>query len=267
MQIDAEFSPTFTSSHHEREWILESLSGFYEDQWINDVLYRVKGGKEATVYCCEAHPSMGVELLAAKVYRPRKFRAMRNDAVYKEGRDTLAVTGKAIRDRRAQCAIERKTRRGRAMIAESWLQHEYQTLRLLHDGGADVVEPLAVSSNAILMEYVGDTGSGAPALHEVSPEHGEAQRLFGRLMHNVEVMLSCDRIHADLSAYNVLYWHGDFRIIDLPQAIDPSTNPNAYFMLYRDIERLCQYFVRQGVDADASRLAEDLWKRFLRRQL
>ena len=54
--------------------------GFYEDKWFTDVLYRVKAGKEATVYCCQAGPAVGHELIAAKVYRPRMFRAMRNDS-------------------------------------------------------------------------------------------------------------------------------------------------------------------------------------------
>lgn len=267
MSLETQFAPTFTSSEYEREWILGSLGSFYADQVINDVLYCVKGGKEATVYCCQAHPSMGVELIAAKVYRPRKFRALRNDVIYREGRDVLDVSGKALRDQRSHRAIRKRTTRGRTMIAESWLQHEYQTLRLLHQAGADVVEPLAVSNNAILMEYVGDAGLGAPTLHEVSLEQHEAQRIFERLIHNVEIMLACDRIHADLSAYNVLYWHGDFRIIDLPQAVDPSTNPNAFFMLSRDVERLCQYFARQGVQSDPAQIADGLWKRFLRRQL
>jgi len=266
-EAEPEFDPTFTASKHEREWILDSLGGFYDDQLIRDVLYCTKGGKEATVYCCEAHPSTGLELVAAKVYRPRKFRAMRNDAVYREGRDILDVSGKVLRDRRSKFAVKRGTRRGREMKAKSWLQHEYQTLRILHEAGSDVVKPLAASGNAILMEYVGDAGFGAPTLHEVSLERDEAQSMFERLLWNVEVFLKCDRIHADLSAYNVLYWQGDFRIIDLPQAIYPSTNLNAFFMLARDIERLCRYFARQGVEANAFDLTDGIWQRFMRGQL
>mgnify|MGYP000925870685 CR=1 FL=1 len=57
---------------------------------ITDVLHQVKGGKEATVYCCAAHPSTGVDLIAAKVYRPREFRQLRNDAQYRQGRRILS---------------------------------------------------------------------------------------------------------------------------------------------------------------------------------
>ncbi len=86
-------------------------------------------------------------------------------------------------------------------------------------------------------------------------------------MGNVELFLACDRIHADLSAYNVLYWQGQVRIIDFPQVVDPWTNPSALSLLARDIQRLCQYFARQGVESNAGRIVDDLWGRFMERQL
>ena len=43
-----------------------ALDAFYNKGLITCVLYEVKSGKEATVYCCQAHPSTGVERLAAK---------------------------------------------------------------------------------------------------------------------------------------------------------------------------------------------------------
>ena len=72
-----EFRPTFTGGRQEQRWIEESLGGFFADGWLTDILYRVKGGKEATVYCCKAHPATGHDLIAAKVFRPRMFRAIR----------------------------------------------------------------------------------------------------------------------------------------------------------------------------------------------
>ena len=53
-------------------------------------------------------------------------------------------------------------------------------------------------------------------------EQSEAQALFERLLQNLEIMLGCQRVHADLSAYNVLYWEGQLKIIDFPQAVDPT---------------------------------------------
>ena len=261
------FAPTLKAGEHETAWIQDSLGGFVADQWITDVPYRVKGGKEATVYCCEAHPSTGRALIAAKIYRPRMFRAMRNDWMYRQGREMLDLAGKAIRDRRRHVAIRKKTRFGKRIIAESWIQNEYHTLCRLHEAGADVPTPLACANNAILMEYLGEAAQPAPTLHDVRLPPEEAGPIFERLMHNVELMLACDRIHADLSAYNVLYWDGGFRIIDFPQAVDPAINPSAFVLLARDVERLCQHFARHAVQADAGRLATELWTRFLRAEL
>ena len=79
--------PSYAASldplHHERAWLIESVAPFYRDNVITDVTRRVKGGKEANVYCCTAHPAAGVELIAAKLYRPRMLRTLKNDALYK----------------------------------------------------------------------------------------------------------------------------------------------------------------------------------------
>jgi RIO kinase 1 len=267
LKVEIQFEPSLNAAYHETQWVQDALCGFYADQWLTDVIYRVKPGKEATVYCCTAHPSKGLELIAAKVYRPRIFRAMRNDAMYREGREMLDGWGKAIRDRRAKLAIRKKTRFGKQLTATSWTHNEYQTLCLLHRAGADVPKPLACADNAILMEYVGEAAQPAPTLHDVRIEPREARPLFDRLLRNIELFLSHACIHADLSAYNVLYWKGDIKIIDMPQAVNANTNPNAFFLLARDIERICQYFARYGVAPNPSTLAAELWRRFVRGEL
>ena len=87
--------------------------------------------------------------------------------------------------------------------------------------------------------------------------------LFNRLMENVELFLDYERVHADLSAFNVLYWEGEVKIIDFPQAINPWMNTNAFFLLARDIERMCQYFGRFGIEANPVELASDLWRQYM----
>ena len=102
-------TPPSLSSKHEREWILSYLGDFYDDKQITDVLSRVKGGKEANVYCCAAHPATGLDLIAAKIYRPRQFRQLRNDSRYRQGRSYLDERGKVVRDERLLVAIQKKT--------------------------------------------------------------------------------------------------------------------------------------------------------------
>ena len=78
------------------ETLDDALEPFVEDGLIESVLFPIKSGKEATVYCCRAGPRLKVDLVAAKVYKARVFRSFRDDAVYREGRVILNA-----RDRRA----------------------------------------------------------------------------------------------------------------------------------------------------------------------
>jgi RIO kinase 1 len=264
------FQPSYLAGHPdstERMWLRAALVGFYEDSLLNDVLQMVKGGKEASVYCCAAHPATGAEWLAAKVYRPRMLRSLKNDAPYKEGRTMLDEQGKAIRDRRRQLALTKKTRFGGELEITAWIEHEFQTMQMLYDAGADLPRPLAQYGHAILMDYLGQLGQPAPTLNQIELDPAEASRLFARVMWNIERMLACHRIHADLSAYNILYWKGEIKLIDFPQAVDPRTNPNAQAMLARDVMRVCQYLARFGVRADPAQLSDDLWSRYMQAEL
>ena len=259
MRLDEPFEPTFTGSRQERRYIRESLGEFYEDRLFLDVLYRVQGGKEANVYCLKANPKLGVPLIAAKVFRPRMFRAMRNDSFYKIGRGIMDGEGKLVLDGRSLRALAKNTRYGKKLGTVSWVQHEYGLLRELHAAGADVPKPIASDTNAILMEFIGDSDGPAPILSSVALEPGEAKPLLDRILRSVEAMLSCYRVHGDLSAYNVMLRNGEPVLIDFPQAVDAHRHPNAFMIFARDVDRLCRYFEKQGVETDAVGLAHDLW--------
>jgi RIO kinase 1 len=122
-----------------------------------------------------------------------------------------------------------------------------------------VPKPYAMEKNAILMGYIGDLGSSAPVLNSVSLDLDEARPLYERVVHNIDLMLTHDRIHGDLSAYNILYWDGDITLIDFPQVVLPEANPASWTIFLRDVTRICQYFSAQGVPCNARNLASDLW--------
>lgn len=252
----------------ESAWLAEHLLRFYQGKVISRVLRRVKGGKEANVYCCAAHPDTGLKYIAAKIYRPRMLRALRNDAQYREGRPVLNHDGSVVgaRDWRLHKAIAQGSATGREAAQVSWLEYEYQTMQRLFKAGADVPRPLRSGEYAILMEYLGEPNVAAPTLNLVDLDPDEAPRLFARLLRNVELMLSQQVVHGDFSAYNVLYWEGAVKIIDFPQVVDPAQNPDAQFLFRRDVERLCQYFARYGIDSHPSRLAREMWVRHVVRR-
>ena len=261
------FNPTLLASRRDAPWILSSLAPFYDQHLITDVLHEAHSGKEATVYCCAAHPSTGVEYLAAKIYRPRMFRSLRNDAVYRYSRVQRDEQGQAEHgNSRRGSAATRKTERGRAAQVASWIDYEYQTQRLLHYHGANVPRPFAQIGNAVLMEYIGDLDEPAPRLSDVMLEAQEAQPLFDCILRNIELALLHGRIHGDLSAYNILYWQGAVTLIDFAQAVDPYHNSDVFSLLVRDVERTCSYFAPYSVEYEESgafELARDIWTRHM----
>lgn len=263
--IEAGFETTYVPGLFEQGWLLESLRPFYDQDLITDVLARVQGGKEANVYRCAAHPGTGFELLAAKVYRPRMFRNLRNDKMYREGRAVLTEDGKEVKetDHRIMRALNKKTTFGAQVQHTSWLMHEYTTLQKLHAAGAAVPQAVAAGENAILMTYHGGRYEGAPTLHEVALDRDEAALLFREVIDNVELMLSLGLIHGDLSAYNILYWEGDITLIDFPQVTHCRGNGQAHFILERDITRVCEYFTGQGISSSPRAILDDLWRRYV----
>src|SRR5262245_6496596 len=277
--LEAGFVTTYQPARYEEEWLKSSLRMFYEEHLIRDVLGQVKGGKEASVYRCAADHGADrilaaargtdkhdgkAELLAAKVYRPRMFRNLRNDHVYRQGRTILTADGRPVKktDHRIMRAIGKKTAFGAQVQHTSWLMHEYTTMERLYRAGAAVPLPIAFADNAILMGYYGDERRAAPTLNEVRLSAGEAAPLFREVLRNIELLLQHNLIHGDLSAYNILYWQGRVVIIDFPQITDLRSNSNADAILRRDITRVCEYFARQGVPSEPAAIMDDLWGRY-----
>ncbi len=258
-EISREFKFTYKAARFEEAWLLDSLVDIAQHQWISDVLRKVKGGKEASVYLCKSGSAVDASLVAAKIYRPRSLRNLKNDSQYRQGRIDLDDEGNSIVKNADIHAMQKRTNYGENLRHQSWIAYEFKTLELLYEAGADVPKPYAMEQNAILMDFVGDLATAAPALIAISLDLDEAKPLFDRVIHNIDLMLTHGRIHGDLSAYNILYWNGDITLIDFPQVVLPEANPASWTIFLRDVTRICQYFSAQGVKCDGHTLAADLW--------
>jgi RIO kinase 1 len=233
----------------------EGLSAFLDDGLITDVVRMVRSGKEATVFCCVGSDAVGGALVAAKVYRPRKYRNFNDDGAYQDGRYRAMA-------RREQLAIRKKSGIGRDIQFASWINAEFSTLRELYAAGASVPAPYSCSDTALLMEFIGDRDADAPMLSRVRMERAEGERCIRAIVENVATMLAYHRVHGDLSAYNILYRDSRPVIIDFPQAVDARFNPNARALLERDLENVCGYFSKIGISIDARRIAAEMWRRY-----
>lgn len=233
------------------ELVDEALVPFFKKHLITDLRQTIKSGKEATVFLCDADPSTGVEFLVAKIYRPRESRTFKNDAVYH--------AGEWVGDKRTRKAIAQKSNHGRRFQFTDWIEREYQALRQLYAFKADVPKVYDRSESALLMQFVGEGDEPATPLNRVNLDREEAAGLFERVVHNIGLALGLNFVHADLSSFNILYQDGQITLIDFPQSVDPHSNPHAYDLLQRDLENVCRYFARYGVQADAGRLAWEMW--------
>jgi RIO kinase 1 len=233
---------------------MRSIAGLFDA--VESVLGLVNDGKEATVYLCGTRPGLVREpLAAAKMFRAEKFRGFRNAVKYM---DTSRIP-----DRRAAKAVRKGTRLGKLMSHGMWVEREWVALERLHAAGVSVPRPYARAGAGILMEYLGDAAVAAPNLIEARLDRAAAMRVWSGLQRDIEGMLDCGLIHGDLSGYNVLYWQERARVIDLPQAVDAATAPNAFELLHRDLDNVTRPLVRAGLEVDPLDAAMRLARRYL----
>ena len=217
------------------DWLV--LSGYRDE-----TLGVLKAGKESEVHLVARSDGHRISYLAEKRFKPRAVRSFRNDGLY--------VGGWVMGDRRAAKAIRKRTTRGIAMLEAAWAGREWRNLVLFHDAGATVPPPVEPVTGGYRMAFIGDDGVAAPRLSSARPDRALAARLYGQLLDEIAVLLSCERVHGDLSEYNVLLWRGRAVVIDFSQTVDLITHPAARTLLRRDVEHVCAYFRRLGVTAD-----------------
>ena len=238
------------------ETLNESIQPFIDRGLIAEVLQLLKSGKEATVYSCRGGPRMPGRLLALKIYRPMEHRQFRNDAVYRQGR--------VITSGRVRRAVNNGSDFGKEAACGMWVGMEWAHLSQLHTAGLDVPRPIEMAGSAIVMSYLGDETSPAPQLRSVKLTEAHAAEVWDRVVWNVERMLSFNRIHGDLSPYNLLWYENRAWIIDVPQMIDPRENPNARMLLERDLENVWRYCSKFTTLPSPWKLSDALWSRWKR---
>ena len=67
-----------------------------------------------------------------------------------------------------------------------------------------------------------------------------------QLVDNLRLLVGAGFVHADLSAFNLLWWEDQLWLIDFPQAVDVTTNPHAFDYLHRDLTNVGSWFARHG---------------------
>ena len=239
---------------------IPDLDGFVDRGLITHIHAQLTSGKEGTVYCCRAHPSMNRKFLAAKVYREHAESSYKWAPTYFQGRERV-LKPRTIR------AIQARTAFGKEVAANLWVSAEYENLQQMASCGINAPKPVARGECAILMEYIGNGAGPAPHLDGITLETAVARTFLGRILHDIERLLANHLVHGDLSPYNILVWKDQLWIIDVPQAVDVRFNQSAFELLRRDLANICGFFEQHGVKSRPTELAAELWDRYQRAEL
>jgi RIO kinase 1 len=224
-----------------RDWL---VTGGYRDTRLGVV----KTGKESEVHLVARTSGERTSLLAEKRFKARDRRGFQNDSTYR------GVWGEGTR--REHRAMKKNTRFGHQAAHARWIAQEWESLVRLHEAGVTVPPPVELQDDGYLMAFVGDRERAAPRLSEVDLDPMVARRVWDELMDELAVVVSADRVHGDLSAFNVLWWHERAVLIDFSQTVDIVTHPAAHELLVRDITTLGHYFSRRGVVADLDQVMD-----------
>jgi RIO kinase 1 len=224
------------------------LVSLLEDGLIEAVVRPLQSGKEAQIYLVVANGEHRV----AKVYKQANDRTFKHRTDYVEGRGT--------RNTRDQRAMKRRSSYGRTKDEDSWRSTEVEMIYRLREAGVRVPAPHLFSDGVLIMELVqGHDGGPAPRIGDLHFTAEEAIAIHDALLRDVIRMLCAGVVHGDLSEFNVLMDGNGPVIIDLPQAVDASSNPNAKKLLVRDVENI-QRFIQRWVPGQKRKpFAAEMW--------
>lgn len=233
----------------------------YEDVSLGTL----KSGKEAEIFLVERRfATSGPRLLAHKRYRIRypgkdqlRAEGFSNSTSYR--RDSVYRAGWFVgsRDRRA-LAAGNKSHYGQELAATLWPVQEWTMLRRAWESGASVPYPVEQTDDGLLMEFIGDDSQAAPKLAQAKLGPDALASAWRQLLENLRALTRAGLVHADLSAYNLLWWEGRLVLIDLPQAVEFTTNADAFELLHRDVANVGGWFGRRGVSIDVEALYAEL---------
>ncbi|MCI1035694.1 PA4780 family RIO1-like protein kinase [Raoultella terrigena] len=219
-----------------------------DDGLIDEVLQRLKSGKEADVYTVLC----GDKIQCAKVYKEAAQRSFKQAVQYQEGRK--------VRNSRNNRAMQKGSKFGRKQQEETWQMAEVDALFRLANAGVRVPQPYICIDGVLLMELITDAeGAVAPRLSDVALTEEEAVADFTTMIRNIVRMLCAGLVHGDLSEFNVLLDAQGPVIIDLPQAVDAAANNHAQSMFERDVNNITAYYGQFAPQLLKTRYAKEIW--------
>jgi RIO kinase 1 len=184
----------------------------------------IKIGKESNVFSAKTKQN---ERIAVKIYR---INSAEFNRMY-----SYIITDKRFRIMKNQ-----------RQVILTWAKREFVNLERAWRSGVSVPKPIAILSNVLLMEFIGEYEEpvSAPKLKDYS---GDFKKLFSKLLESMKKLHQVAKLaHGDLSEYNILVINEKPVIIDLSHAL-PLNCQGSDELLVRDVKNVCNFFNRKGL--------------------
>ncbi|CAG9824592.1 unnamed protein product [Phaedon cochleariae] len=210
----------------------------------NQLLERVNGvisiGKEAVILHADADPTFqfateeSPKECAIKVFKTTLSEFKQRDKYIKD-------------DHRFKDRIGKQTARKTVHI---WAEKEMANLMRLKKAGILCPQVVTLKKHVLVMSFIGEDHKPAPKLKDVNANVMKESGYITAYNQVIDAMKTmyekANLIHADLSEYNILWYHKQCYIIDVSQSVEPS-HENAFNFLFRDCTNIINFFSKKGV--------------------
>tara|TARA_B110000014_G_scaffold157666_1_gene110842 strand:- start:479 stop:1258 length:780 start_codon:yes stop_codon:yes gene_type:complete len=139
-----------------------------------------------------------------------------------------------------------RIKKGTKNLVYLWAKKEFQNISRCYDCGINVVKPIHVSKNVLVMEFIGNDGKPEKNLLESEVEENDyhqSLKIISDLYHKANL------VHGDFSEYNIFKTKNGLKLFDLGSAVDLE-HPHANDLLKRDINNISNFFVKRGLTVE-----------------
>ena len=139
-----------------------------------------------------------------------------------------------------------RIKKGTKNLVYLWAKKEFQNISKCYDCGINVVKPIHISKNVLIMEFVGNNGKPENNLLEsniTDHDYRESLQIIDDLYNKANL------VHGDFSKYNIFKTKKGLKLFDLGSAVDLE-HPKATEFLKRDINNISNFFVKRGLTVE-----------------
>ena len=150
-----------------------------------------------------------------------------------------------------------KLKKGTKNMVYLWAKKEFRNLSQCHKCGLPVPEPLYITNNVLVMEFVGENGSPAKVLLNSDIDEKDYHQSISIIK---KLYQEAKLVHADYSEYNIFKTDEGLVLFDLGSAVD-LRHPNAQEFLKRDINNITRFFSKRGITVnDPTKVLKEIIK-------